>query len=179
MANSIVIKVGGSSFVGELNDSLTGRAIYEALPIQANGQRWGGEIYFGIDVSSQAIIQNNSISNSPTAIAIRRSAPVSINYNNIENYTDHSIYLEGTSADVDATNNWWGTNDTHAINMSIHDFKFDFNLGTVTLSPIQDSPNSEIELIPEFSSWQIIPIVLAITLAGISYRKKISNKIKV
>lgn len=51
MTNNIVIKVGGSSFEGELNDSVTSRAIYEALPIRANGQRWGGEIYFSINVS--------------------------------------------------------------------------------------------------------------------------------
>ena len=53
MGQGIVIKVGGSSFEAELNDSVTGRAIYEALPIGANGQRWGGEIYFGIDVSCE------------------------------------------------------------------------------------------------------------------------------
>jgi hypothetical protein len=51
MGKEIVIKVGGKSFEGELNDSVTGRAIYDALPIVANGQRWGGEIYFSIDVS--------------------------------------------------------------------------------------------------------------------------------
>ena len=67
---------------------------------------------------------------------------MSIKYNNIENYTHRTISLEGTSAGVDVTNNWWGTNDTHAINMTIYDFKFDFNLGKVTLSPIIDSPNT-------------------------------------
>ncbi len=41
MAENIVIKVGGNSFEGQLNESVTGRAIYDALPIVANGQRWG------------------------------------------------------------------------------------------------------------------------------------------
>ena len=53
MGNEIVIRTNGQSFEGEFNDSETARAIYEALPIRANGQRWGGEIYFGIDVSCE------------------------------------------------------------------------------------------------------------------------------
>ncbi len=46
MAEKIVIKAGGNVFEGELDDSMTGKAIYGALPIRAKGQRWGGEIYF-------------------------------------------------------------------------------------------------------------------------------------
>ncbi len=53
MGQGIVIRAGGKSFEGEVNDSVTGRAIYDALPIRANGQRWGGEIYFGIEVSCE------------------------------------------------------------------------------------------------------------------------------
>jgi len=53
MAEKIVIRAGGKIFEGEFNDGVTGRAIYDALPIRANGQRWGGEIYFGIGVSCE------------------------------------------------------------------------------------------------------------------------------
>ena len=53
MGQGIVIKAGGNSFEAELNDSVTGRAIYDALPIRAKGQRWGGEIYFNIPVSCE------------------------------------------------------------------------------------------------------------------------------
>ncbi len=53
MAGKIVIKAGGNVFEGELNDSVTGKAIYGALPIRAKGQRWGGEIYFNIPVSCE------------------------------------------------------------------------------------------------------------------------------
>ncbi len=53
MGHGIVIRVEGNSFEAELNDSMTGKAIYGALPIRANGQRWGGEIYFGIGVSCE------------------------------------------------------------------------------------------------------------------------------
>ena len=38
------------SMNAELNDSPTAEAIWEALPIKANGNRWGEEIYFGIPV---------------------------------------------------------------------------------------------------------------------------------
>jgi len=53
MGQGIVIRAGGNSFEGELNDSMTGKAIYGALPIRAKAQRWGGEIYFNIPVSCE------------------------------------------------------------------------------------------------------------------------------
>ncbi len=46
MGQGIVIRVEGNSFETELEDSVTGKAIYGALPIRAKAQRWGGEIYF-------------------------------------------------------------------------------------------------------------------------------------
>ncbi|NIO18042.1 hypothetical protein GTN42_01150, partial [bacterium] len=49
----MLIKAWGKSFEAELNDSVTGKAISDALPIRANGQRWGGEIYFSIGVSCE------------------------------------------------------------------------------------------------------------------------------
>ncbi len=53
MPEDIIIKVGGDVFEAELNGSVTGKAIYDALPIRAKGQRWGGEIYFSIGVSCE------------------------------------------------------------------------------------------------------------------------------
>ncbi len=53
MGQGIVIRSGGNSFEAELNDSMTGKAIYGALPIRAKGQRWGGEIYFSIPVNCE------------------------------------------------------------------------------------------------------------------------------
>ncbi len=53
MAQKIVIKTESNSFEAELDDSMTGKAIYGALPIRAKGQRWGGEIYFKIPVSCE------------------------------------------------------------------------------------------------------------------------------
>ena len=53
MGQGIVIRAGGNSFEAELNDCMTGKAIYGALPIKAKAQRWGGEIYFSIGVSCE------------------------------------------------------------------------------------------------------------------------------
>jgi len=50
VANRIRITAGQVSAAATLNDSSTGRAIWEALPIEAAGSTWGDEIYFGIPV---------------------------------------------------------------------------------------------------------------------------------
>lgn len=50
MPTGIIITAGESQFQAELNDSPTAKAIVEALPIEAAGQRWGEEIYFSIPV---------------------------------------------------------------------------------------------------------------------------------
>jgi len=47
---TIRITAGAASALAELNDSPTAIAIYDALPIQARGNRWGEEIYFRIPV---------------------------------------------------------------------------------------------------------------------------------
>ncbi len=53
MAEKIVVKTESNVFEGELDESVTGKAIYGALPIRAKAQRWGGEIYFNIPVSCE------------------------------------------------------------------------------------------------------------------------------
>ena len=53
MGQSIVIKAGGKDFDAELNDSVTAQAIFNALAIRANVQRWSGEIYFSIAVECE------------------------------------------------------------------------------------------------------------------------------
>lgn len=50
MATEITITTGKTTFRATLNDTATARAIAEALPIHAQADRWGGEIYFAIDV---------------------------------------------------------------------------------------------------------------------------------
>jgi len=47
-ARRIRITAGGIGAEATLNDSRTAREIWKALPIEAAGQIWGNEIYFGI-----------------------------------------------------------------------------------------------------------------------------------
>ena len=51
MPHSIRIRSGGATFAAELNDSTTAETILAALPLEGAGNRWGGEIYFLIDVN--------------------------------------------------------------------------------------------------------------------------------
>ena len=44
----IIIKFALSEVEAELYDTPTGRAVYDALPLQRNVNRWGQEIYFEI-----------------------------------------------------------------------------------------------------------------------------------
>ncbi len=53
MPETVVIKAGDEVVEAQLNDGTTARAIFDALVIQGNAQRWGGEIYFSIPVSCE------------------------------------------------------------------------------------------------------------------------------
>ncbi|MGI6083000.1 MAG: cyclophilin-like fold protein [Limnochordia bacterium] len=46
----ITITAGSVSVSAVLNDSKTADAIWDALPLEVRGNRWGDEIYFGIPV---------------------------------------------------------------------------------------------------------------------------------
>ena len=49
----IAIQVGDVSLEAALNDSATAGALWDALPIEADGNVWGDEIYFPIPVDAQ------------------------------------------------------------------------------------------------------------------------------
>lgn len=49
----IIIKFTGYQVEAELLETPTGRAIYEALPLRENVNRWGDEFYFGIPVHAE------------------------------------------------------------------------------------------------------------------------------
>jgi hypothetical protein len=53
MSHTIRITAGGIELEAELDDSPTARAIFDALPLSALGNRWGEEIYFEIPVDEQ------------------------------------------------------------------------------------------------------------------------------
>jgi hypothetical protein len=50
LANKIRITAGQVSATATLVESGTARALWDALPIEANGSTWGDEIYFSIPV---------------------------------------------------------------------------------------------------------------------------------
>lgn len=96
----------------------------------------------GISLISQAVIQKNTIYNTTTAISLKNTAPA-INYNNILTYNQNSVTLVDNPLNVNATYNWWGTTDTQAIGLSIHDSKYDLDLCTVNIDPILTAQNAE------------------------------------
>jgi len=100
---------------------------------------------YGVNLVSQATIQNNTISTSSVAISLTNTSPL-INYNNILSYSQNSVLLVNNQLNVNATYNWWGTTDIQAINLTIHDFKYDLSLGTVNFTPILDSQNIQAPL---------------------------------
>ncbi len=53
MSKRIKICIGDSVVQGELNESPTALLIWEALPIEGAGNRWGEEIYFAIPVKAE------------------------------------------------------------------------------------------------------------------------------
>lgn len=125
------------------------------------------------------IIQNNTITNNTVGIYGYSSSAI-IRYNNIENNSDKSIYLEGVSNDLDVPHNWWGTTDIQAINLTIHDYKYDFDLGKVNFVPFLTEPNpeampNEFTVIPELPSWTILPLLLTATVLVIFCRRKLKT----
>ena len=50
MSHVIRLRVGDLEFEAQLNESKTAQAIYDALPIECIGSRWGDEYYSRIDV---------------------------------------------------------------------------------------------------------------------------------
>ncbi len=98
-------------------------------------------------ISYNTIIGNSVAIQSPNA---------AVNYNNIYGNSQSSIRLSNGNS-VDATSNYWGTNDTQTIEASIHDSKDDFSLGTVTYQPILTSPVPQAPVSEDISDLPLPP----------------------
>ena len=53
MGKKILIRSGGIEMSAELNDSPTALALFTALPLRAEANTWGDEIYFQIPVDTK------------------------------------------------------------------------------------------------------------------------------
>ncbi len=137
----------------------------------------GESIAFGLMIhgaTSDIKIQNNTIKDNSYGIYGPTYATTII-YNNIQNNSDYNIGIRD-AGNVNASNNWWGTTDTQAINQTIFDFKNDFNLGTITFIPFLTEPVPE-EMatpIPEFPSWVVLPLLLMATFVAVFFKKRLA-----
>ena len=120
-----------------------GTATIERNVITKNG--------IGISIETQAVIRGNTISENNIGIELNNVQSVTIEYNNIQNSTQNSVYL-ATSSNIEASNNWWGTTDTQEISNSIFDFEEDFNLGKVNFVPFLTEPNPDAPEIPPLTT---------------------------
>jgi hypothetical protein len=69
------------------------------------------------------------------------------NFNNIQNSSQYNLALgqlgdTSMTGNVDATNNWWGTNDIQAINQTIYDGKNNSALSNIIYVPFLTEQNS-------------------------------------
>jgi parallel beta-helix repeat protein len=97
-------------------------------------------IVFGI---AGTVIESNLIANNGKGILQRSSGSATVQNNNFQN-NPYNYYLDEYATDnISIPNNWWGTTDQSAINVSIYDSKNDYSLGTVNYLPILTSPNPQ------------------------------------
>ncbi|MGD0644986.1 MAG: right-handed parallel beta-helix repeat-containing protein [Candidatus Bathyarchaeia archaeon] len=137
-----------------------------------------GYPFFGIEIQgSSPVVENNTITNCNIGIDVYshgsdysaiEAKPTIIN-NNIYNNEVFNLYLgyperggyhtiDYVVGNIDASDNWWGTTDTQAINQTIRDVKDQSNLGTVDFSPFLTAPNPQATPNPD----EPIPTILQI-----------------
>jgi parallel beta-helix repeat protein len=151
-----IIRLSGEATVS--NNYITGLVTPAGPDPISYGLRTIGPFYtfYGIEVSGNAFISNNIISGCTVAsVVILSGNPTvqnntindkgiilksasKINYNNIQGGISLS---QSVTANVDATNNWWGTTDTSTIDELIFDVDDDFNLGKVNYVPFLTAAN--------------------------------------
>jgi parallel beta-helix repeat protein len=96
----------------------------------------------GISFEGNVTVRDNTITANSIGIQCNPSQSSTITNNNIQGNNQYNLRSESAN-DITATNNWWGTTDSSAINQTIYDNKFDFNLGKVIFIPFLTAPNPE------------------------------------
>ena len=83
-----------------------------------------------------ADIEYNDINNCDVGIRVRNDADLdsSVHYNDLSGNTNYGIKVESTS-DVDATENWWGSDDWETIEGYVYHHVDDKSLGVVDYAP--------------------------------------------
>jgi hypothetical protein len=194
LTNNIIKQTSNSLTVGALSGAIVSSNIIEGT---GNG--------YGVRASSNTIISNNIIRGfhsgirslsydynqsifdntiANNSIGLRLTVPALFYHNNIENYSQYSVYC-ATSDNVNATYNWWGTTNRQEIGQKIFDNKNDSNLGTVTFEPFLTQPNpnatpsanTQTSQFPSPLIFAILAVSIAAVAAGIVvYRKRLKRE---
>lgn len=117
------------------------------LIINNTGSVLGGNGGIRLDhINAEPTIVNNTITANSVGLNVLDAATATLSNNNIVNNSLYNVYLypglTGMSTErFDATNNYWGTVDAQAINQSLYDYKYDFNLGEIYFTPYLSAPS--------------------------------------
>ena len=100
---------------------------------------------YGMSFSGGTLtITDNTLQNNTISVVLQNPMTIqALNDNNIVESQQSSIYLDNYTANVDATNNWWGTTNQQVINQTFYDFFNNYNLGIVNFIPFLTAPNSK------------------------------------
>ncbi len=102
------------------------------------------DIRYDNNFKYNTITRNQATGLSSTYTVYVKEHPL-FNYNNIfKNNTTYELWNNNESdiADVDATNNWWGTTSDSIIQLKIHDWFDDSSLGIVDYTPYLSIPDT-------------------------------------
>ncbi len=99
----------------------------------------------GLHLWGHVNVKENTITENRVGVSATHSVFSNNNFQNNSQLNMENMWL----ADIDATNNWWGTTDTQSINQTIFDKKNDSIDGQVLFDPFLSKPNPDAPQIPE------------------------------
>lgn len=125
--NGMGLLFGGGSVMNAKHNEITDNALFGVYAKKG---------------SAKSIIKYNNISRNGKGVLFWAVAEgFKISENNIADNKDYNMsIMEGTSVDVDASNNWWGTSDERVIKEKIMDKDEEEALGRVIYTGYASSP---------------------------------------